>query len=172
MDISIKSAEGAFNYRAAAIIVHDERILVMQDEGIPHDYLPGGRVHLLEPAESALARELREELDIALPEYRLAFMAESFFTIDSTRYHEMCLYFLMDAPPELLTRGDTFTRVEGDEIHHFRWVKFEELRDLSFFPIFLKERIFSLPDTPEFISLDSDRPSPLGMKATNSIHNS
>ena len=167
MDISIKSAEGAFNYRAAAIIVHDERILVMQDEGIPHDYLPGGRVHLHEPAESALARELREELDIALPEHRLAFMAESFFTIDSTRYHEMCLYFLMDAPPELLTHGDSFTRAEGDEIHHFRWVKFEELQELSFYPIFLKERIFSLPDTPEFISLDSDRPSHRGMRTTN-----
>jgi len=35
-------------------------------------------------------------------------------------------------------------------------VKFEELRGMSFFPIFLKERIFSLPDSPEFISLDSD----------------
>ena len=46
MDISFKSPEGAFNYRAAAIIIHDGRLLVLQDEGIPHDYLPGGRVHL------------------------------------------------------------------------------------------------------------------------------
>ncbi len=167
MDISFNSAEGQFNYRAGAIIVHDGKLLVMQDEGIPHDYLPGGRVHLREPAEAALARELREELDIALPPHRLVFMAESFFTIDNTHYHEMCLYFLMDAPAELLARGDAFNRVEGSEIHHFRWVKFEELRRLSFFPIFLKERIFSLPDTPEFISLDSDRPSPWGMRTTN-----
>ena len=83
-------------------------------------------------------------------------MAESFFTLNATRYHEMCLYHLMDAPPELLTRGDRFSRVERNEIHHFRWVKFEELRGMTFFPIFLKERIFSLPDSPEFISLDSD----------------
>lgn len=160
MDISFKSPEGAFNYRAAAIIVHDGHILVLQDEGIPHDYLPGGRVHLGEPAEAALARELREELDITLPPHRLVFMAESFFTLNAIRYHEMCLYHLMEAPPELLSRGDSFTRVEGDEVHHFRWVRFEELRELSFFPIFLKERIFSLPDAPEFISLDSDKPSP------------
>ncbi len=163
MDISFKNAEGAFNYRSAAIIVYDGKLLVLQDEGIPHDYLPGGRVHLGEPAETALARELREELDINLPPHRLVFMAESFFTLMGTRYHEMCLYYLMEAPPELLMRGDSFTRVEGDEVHHFRWVKFEELRGMSFFPIFLKERIFSLPDSPEFISLDSDRPSPLGM---------
>ena len=152
MDISFNSSEGTFNYRAAAIIVHEGQILVLQDEGIPHDYLPGGRVHLGEPAEAALARELREELDISLPPHRLVFMAESFFSIDSTRYHEMCLYFLMDASPELLTRGNAFTRVEGNEVHHFRWVRFEELRRLSFYPIFLKERILSLPDAPEFIS--------------------
>lgn len=156
MDISFKSAEGAFNYRVAAIIVHEGRILVMQDEGIPHDYLPGGRVHLGETAESALARELREELNIDLPPHRLLFMAESFFTLMGTRYHEMCLYHLMDAPPELLARGERFTRTEGSEVHHFRWVDFADLAKLSFFPIFLKERIFSLPDSPEFISLDSD----------------
>ncbi len=152
MDISFKTAEGAFNYRAAAIIVHDGRILVLQDEGIPHDYLPGGRVHLGETAEAALARELREELDITLTPHRLVFMAESFFTLMGTRYHEMCLYHLMKASPELLVRGESFTRIEGSEVHHFRWVKFEELRDMSFFPIFLKKRIFSLPDTPEFIT--------------------
>ena len=167
MDISVKWPEGAFNYRAAALIVHEGRILILRDEGIPHDYLPGGRVHLHEPAEAALARELREELDISLPAHRLVFMAESFFTIDSTRYHELCLYFLMEAPPELLAHGGAFTRAEGSEIHHFRWVTFEVLRQLSFFPIFLKERIFSLPDSPEFISHDSDRLSPLGMRTTN-----
>ena len=152
MDISIKATAGEFNYRVAAMIVHEAHILVMQDEGIPHDYLPGGRVHMHEPAETALSRELREELDISLPPHQLTFIAESFFTIDSTRYHEMCLYFLTDAPPELLQRGDAFTRVEGSEIHHFRWVKFEELRHLSFYPIFLKERIFTLPEHPEFIT--------------------
>lgn len=152
MDISIKATAGKFNYRVAAMIVHEAHILVMQDEGILHDYLPGGRVHLHEPAETALSRELREELDIDLPPHQLTFIAESFFTIDSTRYHEMCLYFLMEAPPELLIRGDRFTRVEGSEVHHFRWVKFEELRHLSFYPIFLKERIFTLPEHPEFIT--------------------
>ena len=152
MDISIKATADEFNYRVAAMIVHEAHILVMQDEGILHDYLPGGRVHLHEPAETALSRELREELDISLPPHQLTFIAESFFTIDSTRYHEMCLYFLMEAPPELLIRGDRFTRVEGSEVHHFRWVKFEELRHLSFYPIFLKERIFTLPEHPEFIT--------------------
>lgn len=166
MDISFTSPKGTFNYRAAAIIVHEGQILILQDEGIPHDYLPGGRVHLREPAETTLARELREELDMDVPPHRLVFMAESFFTLNATPYHEMCLYYLMDAPPELLARGERFTRVEGAEIHHFRWVDFAELAQLSFFPIFLKDRIFSLPDAPEFVSLDSDMPSSLEMCKT------
>ena len=80
--------------------------------------------------------------------------------------HEMCLDYLMDAPPELLTRGERVTRVEGAEIHHFRWVRFADLAQLSFFPIFLKDRISSIPDAPEFVSLDSDRPSSLEMRQT------
>lgn len=157
MDISLKTREGTFNFRAAAILVRDGQLLVMQDEGIPHDYLPGGRVQLGESAEEALARELHEELDIPLPPHQLAFMAESFFMVDGVRYHELCLYHLMEAPAELLQRGDSFTRRESEtEIHHFRWVPFEELRQLSFFPVFLKERILSLPDGPEFITMKSD----------------
>lgn len=156
MDISLRSDEGAFNYRVAAIILHAGRILVLRDEGTDDDYLPGGRVHVGESAEAALARELREELDTALTPHRLAFVAESFFTVDGMRYHELCLYHVMDASPELLARGDAFTRAEGNETHHFRWVKFEELAKLSFFPIFLKERIFSLPDAPEFVTMERD----------------
>lgn len=156
MDITFRTDAGTFNYRAAAIIVHDGKLLVLRDEGILHDYLPGGRIHLREPAEAALTRELREELDIPLPPHRLVFMAESFFTLNAQHYHEVCLYYLMDAPEELLSRGDAFTRVEGREIHHFRWVDFAALRDMDFFPVFLKERICSLPDAPEFISLCTD----------------
>lgn len=156
MDISLRSTEGAFHYRVAAIILHAGRILVLRDEGIAHDYLPGRRVHVGESADTALDRELREELDIVLPSHHLAFVAESFFTLDGMRYHELCLYHVMDASPELLARGDAFTLVEGNEIHHFRWVNFEELAKLSFFPLFLKERIFSLPDAPEFVTVESD----------------
>lgn len=155
MDISLRNEEGWFNLRSAAIIVHEGRLLTLRDEGIDHDYLPGGRIHLRETAEAALERELREELDVALPPNRLVFIAESFFTFRGIPCHEVCFYHLMEASPELLARGERFTRVEDGEIHHFHWVPFAELADLTLFPLFLRERIFSLPDAPEHIVCDS-----------------
>lgn len=161
MDISFSTAEGAFNFRVAAIIVNNGRLLIMRDEGIPHDYLPGGRVHLHETVEAALQRELREELDVSLPEHRPVFFAESFFDFRGMPHHELGVYHLMQAPAELLARGDAFTRIEGDEIHHFRWVPFGELAALDFFPLFLKDRINSLPESPEFLScLPADQHPP------------
>ncbi len=155
MDLSIRTGEGWFNLRAGAIIVDRGRLLTLRDEGSDHDYLPGGRIHLRETAEAALERELREELDVALPPHRLVFIAESFFTFQGIPCHEVCFYHLMDAPPELLARGERFTRVEDGEIHHFHWVPFEDLADLPFFPLFLKERIRALPDSPEHIVCNS-----------------
>ena len=55
---------------------------------------------------------------------------------DNTRYHELCLYFLMDiADTDLLSRGNTFTLREGTRLHTFEWLKFETLDKLNFKPI-------------------------------------
>ena len=62
MDVTFVTPEGTFNYRVCAVIIHDNHLLAMQDERSPYYYLPGGRVHLGETLESAMHREMREEL--------------------------------------------------------------------------------------------------------------
>ena len=67
--------------------------------------------------------------------------------MDQLRYHELCLYFLMDfAGTDLLARGQSFRRDEGVHSHQFTWLPFESLGDAYFYPIFLKEAIFHLPE--------------------------
>ena len=148
MDISFAVGENKFNYRVCAMFIHDGAILAMQDERSPYYYLPGGRVKMGETAETAVLREVSEELNITARIERALWFNQAFFTedVDRLRYHELCIYFLMhydDTP--LLSYGEKFVLQEGEHTHRFAWLPFESLRDAYFYPIFLKTEIFHLP---------------------------
>ena len=65
MDLTLKTKEGYFNYRVAAVIVNDGKILAQRNTKTNEYYLPGGRVTFGETSEEALLREIKEELKIA-----------------------------------------------------------------------------------------------------------
>ena len=149
MDISYRENDSKFNYRVCGVMVHEGKLLAMRDERSPYYYLPGGRVKLGETAEDAVLRELREELGISAAIRRPLWLNQGFFTeeVDQLRYHELCLYFLIDfAGTDLLARGRSFRRDEGVHSHQFTWLPFESLADAYFYPIFLKKEIFHLPE--------------------------
>lgn len=148
MDITFRQGSQKFNYRVCAMMIWENHILAMRDERSPYFYLPGGRVKLGETAEQAVLREVREELDVGAKIRRPLWLNQAFFTedVDGSRYHELCLYFLMDpAGTGLLARGNTFIRTEGAHVHTFEWLAFDRLKDEYFYPIFLKKEIFTLP---------------------------
>ncbi len=150
MDITFQTEQGRFNYRVCAIIIHENKLLAMQDERSPYFYLPGGRVRMHETAEEALLRELKEELGIDAGIIRPLWLNQSFFIEDVNRekYHELCLYFLVHvSESNLLERGDRFTLYEGAYTHTFEWLPFERLRKEYLYPAFIKEEIFHLPET-------------------------
>lgn len=150
MDISFQTEKGKFNYRVCAIIISDGKILAMHDEYSPYFYLPGGRVEMGETAEHAIIREIQEELDITPAIVRPLWLDQAFFTEDvkNLDYHELCIYFLMDiSNTGLLLKGTKFTMYEGKHTHTFEWLEFGRLKDEYFYPIFIKEAIFHLPET-------------------------
>ena len=147
MDISYKTESGKFNYRVCAVIISDGKILAMHDERSPYFYLPGGRVKMGETAEDAVIREVREELGIIAKIARPLWLNQAFFTedVDHLRYHELCIYFLMDiSETDLLERGNVFTVNEGKKTHIFEWLDFDQLKEEYFYPSFLKKEIFNL----------------------------
>ena len=149
MDISFISGNEKFNYRVCAVIISECKILAMKDERSPYYYLPGGRVSMGETAEDAVIRELYEELDITADIIRPLWLNQGFFTedVDNLRYHELCIYFLMNVThTDLISRGKKFTQKEGTRTHTFEWLEFEKLNDEYFYPVFLKKEIFNLPD--------------------------
>lgn len=147
MDISFKAEESKFNYRVGAVMISDGRVLAMYDEKSPYFYLPGGRVKLGETAESAVIRELQEELGINFKISRPLWLNQAFFTeaADKLHYHELCIYFLMDiSDTNLLAKGESFTIHDGPHIYTFEWLEFNRLKNEHFYPQFLKEEIFNL----------------------------
>lgn len=149
MDISFRINNEKFNFRVCAVMISDGKILAMRDERSPYFYLPGGRVELGETAEHAVIREVREELGITPKIARPLWLNQAFFTedVDHLTYHELCIYFLMDiSDTALLSKGGKFTLNEGNHIHTFEWLKFERLKNEYFYPLFLKDHIFRLPE--------------------------
>lgn len=155
MDVTFRTPEGRFNYRACAILIHDDRLLAMKDENSPYYYLPGGRVALHETAENAVLREVREELGIEARIARPLWLNQSFFTEDVTgeRFHEICVYYLLDVSgTDLLSRGDRFDGVEKHHCHRFVWLSFDEVEREYLYPLFIKQRIRNLPAMLEMIT--------------------
>lgn len=148
MDISFKHENQKFNYRVCAVIISENKILAMHDERSPYFYLPGGRVTMGETAEHAVLREVWEELGIVPKIVRPLWLNQGSYTedVDKLRYHELCIYFLMDvSETKLSENGDKFTRMEDNQTHIFEWLEFDRLKDEYFYPLFLKKEIFNLP---------------------------
>ena len=149
MDISFQIEAQKFNYRVCAMIISGNKILAMRDERSPYFYLSGGRVAMGETAEQAVGREVQEELGVTPKIARPLWLNQAFFTedVDSLRYHELCIYFLMDiSDTNLLEKGNVFTLTEGKHIHTFEWLEFKRLKNEYFYPTFLKKEIYCLPN--------------------------
>ena len=123
VDISFKSDNKKFNYRVCAMMISNGKILAMHDERSPYFYLPGGRVAIGETAESAVIREVKEELGVTPKIVRPLWLNQAFFTedVDNLHYHELCIYFLMDiSNTDLLNRGEKF--ISNDLIKNVKYL--------------------------------------------------
>lgn len=156
MDCTFKTPEGNFNYRVAGVVCRDNKLLAMTEEGVPHWYLPGGRVKLNESAEQALKREFQEELGLAAEVRRALWLVESFFVLEgkNEKFHELCLCYLVDLPYDRLPGGESWEEKDSDGTPHtYRWFTAEELRGAKIYPVCLKECFPELPEQLELVTV-------------------
>lgn len=155
MDISFHTPQGRFNLRVCAVIVRDGKLLIMRDDICSYAYLPGGRVKLHETAESALLRELQEELHIQAKLLRALWFCQSFFTdaANGEYYHEICIYYLVDIEhTSLAASPERFSIPDNGHNHDFEWIPLDELKNIDLVPEFIKEEILHLPENPVMLT--------------------
>jgi len=147
MDISFKTLEGRFNYRVAGLIVRDNKLLIMQDQGQPYYYVPGGRIKMNEKSEDAVKREIREELGIEVNVNRMLWVNENFFEVETLqeRFHEVCFFYLLEIEDENALTHSEFVVDEEGKIHTYYWKNLEEIKYINLYPQFLREKVVDLP---------------------------
>lgn len=154
MDLTFKTDSGVFNYRVAAIIINNGRLLVMKNDLSPYYYLPGGRVNMHETAEEAIVREIKEELCTHSVIIRPLWFNQGFFVEDVTneKFHELCIYFLVDIENiELIRNKNNFKTRQYKNNEIFSWLNLDCLEDEYIYPLFIKKAIKNLPNHIEFI---------------------
>lgn len=87
--------ENNFEIIIRALIQKDGTILVCKNIKKNNDYyyLPGGHVEMGEPADKALIRELKEELNLIVEEVSFIGTVENVYSQDGETHHEIILVF-------------------------------------------------------------------------------
>lgn len=151
--IDFAQAHQRFTYRAAAIILHNRRVLLTHVDGMDYWCLPGGRVELGETSLDALKREIHEELDEQVQIERLIWVVESFVRDEGKAVHGIGFHFLVSLAPAspLYQQHGPFRSPHEHEGLTFQWHDLADLQALVLYPPFLISGLQALPENPVHI---------------------
>ncbi|MCH8622370.1 NUDIX domain-containing protein [Undibacterium sp. TS12] len=132
-----------YNLRAAAIILHEDRILLHQIEGDEFWCVPGGRIDAGELAAQTIVREMQEELSEPVICEKMLWTVENFFSYREQKHHELGLYFLTRLLPDsrLLNNAGPYMGNEGKLRLTFAWFNCADLQQLDIRPSFLAQAL-------------------------------
>ena len=135
-DFRTKVGNTVFGVRATALIVKDNRLLVVEDED--GFYTIGGAIQVDEATEDAVVREVKEELGVTSKAIQLAFIVENRFEQAGVHYHNIEFHYLVD-----LLEDAPLTMQEDAKPLPCRWLALNDLHTINLKPAFLKT---ALPD--------------------------
>ena len=131
------------NDRAAAIVFHDDQILLMYRKTGDKEYFvfPGGHIEKGETREMAVVREIDEEASIKVGAGRLLYVLHhDKLKIPDTHYFFLCEY--IRGNPALRTDTNEYREnLEGHEYHEPMWLKLSELSRPTVYPLEVRDRL-------------------------------
>lgn len=142
MDVKIKSDEGNFKFRVCGILKHNNKYLTVKINDNDFFCLPGGHVELGEDTDSAVLREMNEELGYPIKIDRLVAINQNFFKNNNGAiFHEIGYYYVVEAICAKNVNYNDYNREELDKgkIQHlqFKWFSEDELKTIDFRPAFI-----------------------------------
>jgi ADP-ribose pyrophosphatase YjhB (NUDIX family) len=152
-----------FNFRVAGAAIRDGHVLVCREDDDDYCMLPGGRVEMGEATDSALLREMAEELAMPVTAGALLFTYESFYGRAGDRYHELGFVYAIDLPDHVRPDGTQPFLVREDEGHllQFSWLPLagSALAEASLQPPWLPERLRALTPGPQNVIFRAAEPA-------------
>lgn len=142
MEIDISNEKERFKFRVCGVVEQDGKILFIKHQKNKFFCLPGGRVEIGEDTETAIKREMFEELGTQVNIKKLLTISQNLFYLENGKiFHELVFYYLLSPVNKLPT-----TEFETDEIdkgifchHRFNWFALNEINKTDFKPEILNE---------------------------------
>lgn len=134
-----------FRYRAAAIIIENDCVLMIKNNKNSYYYSVGGGVHLGESAEDAVKREVFEETGVHYEVERLAFVHENLFidkeSFNGLNCHEIAFYFLMKPRGTQILSDNNISITQFGDKETPEWIPIEKYSEYKAYPEFFKDKL-------------------------------
>ena len=148
MDLSLNIEDYKLNIRAAAVIIHNNKILVHRNINENHCTLPGGRIAIGESSEQTVKREIKEEMGKETKIIEYIGTIENFFEMNQKKYHEILFIHKLEFTNEEDQKIDyTMKNIEGKEYLKYEWLELDKIDNYNIVPKCLKN-ILKSPNFP------------------------
>ena len=142
-DIFIKLDNFKFNFRVAALIQYNDKVLLQKSEKDSFYGLIGGKVQQREKTFNALKREVKEELnfDINKEKCKLSRLCENFFVYNSIEYHELLfIYYIKLDDTDNIEKSKNFV-CNDKKTTMMCWIDVKDLKNIDLRPKEAKQMV-------------------------------
>jgi 8-oxo-dGTP pyrophosphatase MutT (NUDIX family) len=137
------------SYRAAGVLIRGDKVLVQREKNANEYALPGGHVRVGETSVQSLIREYKEETGADILCSRLVWVEEAFWKWGGKDAHSIVFYYLVSLKNEEDIPDHYFASQKDNCSVLLEWVTFDEMKKLTIYPAFIKDRIESISECIE-----------------------
>ena len=143
------------NFRTTGVLIRANKLLVQREKNGSEYALPGGHVQIGETSEASLIREYKEETGANILIKRLIWVEESFWKWGNKDAQTLAFYYLISLENDSDIPDNYFASQKDNCNVILEWADFEQLKDMTIYPGFIKDKIKCIADGIEhFISYE------------------